>query len=101
MNDYSEDIYLISETFETDELGNQFSKKEKRLVQATKRNIMMNEFYQAAQAGIRPEFEFIIHTFEYCGETLIEYNGNIYQVIRTFERNIDELEIYVQRKLGV
>lgn len=100
MNDYSEDIYLIKNVYETDDYGNQVSVPVKRLAQATKKNIMMSEFYQAAQAGIRPEVEFIIHTFEYDGEQTVEYNGTRYSVIRLFERSYDELEIYLQRKVG-
>lgn len=100
MNDWSEDIVLIAETFETDEYGNQVKTGTERTIQATKRSIMMSEFYEAAQAGIRPEVSFIVHPYEYEGEQVVRYKNMNYSVIRLYEKNDEELEIYLQKKLG-
>lgn len=98
---WTEDIYLIgSEETESDAYGNPIVSTSKKLVQATEKQLNRYEFYTAAQAGIRPSKMFVIHSFEYDGEQKIEADGTIYSVIRTYQINDDELEVYVERKVG-
>lgn len=101
MNDWSEDVTLIGTGgFTKDDYGNQIPKEDKTTVMASTKPIAMGEFYAAAQAGIRPEVELIIHTFEYNGELAVDYRGVRYSVVRTYQRNDDELEIYLERKVS-
>lgn len=102
MNEYDEDIILIGGVIsdETDVFGNPIDGTVKTTVQATKKEVSQSEFYQAAQANIRPAAEFIVHTFEYSGEQLVEWQGCRYSVIRTYQRNDDEIEIYLESKVG-
>ncbi|KRM73010.1 phage head closure protein [Lacticaseibacillus brantae] len=100
MNDWSEDVTLVDSVIVPDEYGNQVPTETHRVVQASKREIAMNEFYTAAQAGIRPAVELIIHTFEYEGEQVMIYKGQRYSLIRTYQRNDDELEIYLEQKVS-
>lgn len=101
MLDWAEDLTLIGVTqYVADEYGNQIPTSSERVVQASKKEISSSEFYAAAQSGIKPEVEMIIHTFEYEGELNAEYNGTQYSVIRTYQRNADEIELYLQRKVS-
>ena len=70
-----------------------------------------NEFYQAATAGLRPEWTVRLSDFaEYNGETQVRYNGVIYSVLRTYrdggsfhERGgmgPNELELIIGYKIG-
>lgn len=59
------------------------------------------EFYSAGQAGLRPEYRFIVFFGDYQGETRLIYNGVRYAVYRTYHARTDELELYVQREVGV
>lgn len=64
------------------------------------------DFYSGGQAGIQPEYEFVIHPAEYHGEEEVEIvsqSGKVtcLQVVRTYERSADELEIYCQRETGL
>jgi hypothetical protein len=37
---------------------------------------------------------------DYCGESIVEYEGYTYSVYRTFKRRTDTIELYVERKGG-
>ncbi len=64
-----------------------------RNVQADKKSIRQNEFYQAAAMGLRPEIMFIVRTAEYNGERELAYEGKVYTIIRTFDRDDEMTEI--------
>ena len=64
------------------------------------------DFYSGGQAGIRPEFEFVINPAEYNGEEEVEivnpdHTVTCLQIVRTYERSADELEIYCQKESGL
>ncbi|MFD1398654.1 phage head closure protein [Lacticaseibacillus suilingensis] len=100
MLDWSEDAVLIGKTFEPDQYGNQVATVTEDTVQASKKELSMSEFYAAAQAGIRPEVELIVHAFEYDGQQTVKWNGITYSLIRTYQRNADEVELYLERKVS-
>ena len=61
------------------------------------RSIGLTEFYQAQATNYRPELKFVLADYlDYQGETYIQYNGDLYVVIRTY-RTGQELEIVVGR----
>lgn len=48
------------------------------------RGVYSSEFYNAAQAGLHPSITFeLTHKDDYSGERLIEWNGTMYNIIRT------------------
>ena len=60
-------------------------------------SIGMREFYQAHAVDFHPEVKFIVADYlEYGGETLAEYNGETYRILRTY-RTGQELEIIAER----
>ena len=73
----------------------------KTIVFAEKRSIFSNEFYKASTQNLRLEAVFVIYPFEYQNEEIIEYENKRYKIIRTFEKNVNELEITVGEKIGV
>lgn len=66
-------------------------------VYTTKKSVRQTEFYQSAGAGIRLEVVFEIHSFEYNGETLVEFEGKRYIVERSFDKNSDTVELICRR----
>ena len=59
------------------------------------RSIGQSEFYQAQATGYKPELKFVLADYlDYNGETLIEYTGTLYRVLRTFRAG-QALEIVV------
>lgn len=63
-------------------------------------SITQSEFYDAGRNGINPDYKFTVFRWDYNGESVIKYNGLRYGVYRTFAKNTDELELYVERKGG-
>lgn len=69
----------------------------KRDVFARMASIGMTEFYQANAQDIHPEAKFILADYlDYNGETLLDWNGQRYHILRTY-RTGQELELVVVR----
>jgi len=79
-------IKLIAENQIVNDLGDLITVRTKREVFANKKSIRQSEFYQAAAAGLKPEFYFDVRSVEYEGEQELEYEGRIYEIIRTFDK---------------
>lgn len=61
------------------------------------RSIGQSEFYQANAQDIHPEAKFVLADYlDYNGETLADYNGQRYRILRTY-RTGQELELVVVR----
>lgn len=94
---FREVINLIDVTDDINDLGDPikiFIKKEN--VFADKQSIRQSEFYQAAAAGLKPELTFIIRTCEYNQEPMLEYNSKTYNIIRTYEKENEFIELVCQ-----
>lgn len=97
---FSNTITLITRTYENDEYGIQRAKTQENTVFCNVTSISGSEFFEAAQTGIKPELRFVIYSFEYNGETLVEYENTLYTVYRTFNRSKDLIELYVTKDGG-
>lgn len=83
-------LTLIKRTPGTDELT-------KRDVFCGVLSIGQAEFYQANAQSIHPEAKFILADYlDYAGETLADYNGQRYRILRTY-RTGQSLELTVVR----
>lgn len=100
MNDWTDELTLLTPDGYTRVDGNQVVNYKRSVISATKKPIAMSEFYAAAQSGIRPELKLIVHPFEFDGQELVEYDGKKYSLIRTYQTSYDEMEIYLERKVG-
>lgn len=86
----NESITLIKRTPGSDDTT-------KRDVLCGLRSIGQAEFYQANAVDIHPEAKFILADYlDYDGETLVDWNGKRYRVLRTY-RTGQELELTVVR----
>lgn len=67
-----------------DTYGNETITHTKTDVYVLPRSVYNAEFYNAAQAGIHPTITFYLaNRADYSGEKLIEWEGKLYNVIRT------------------
>ena len=56
-----------------------------RRVFAVVKSVGMREFYTAQEQGLEPSLVFVLSDYgEYNGETLVDYNGARYRIIRTY-----------------
>lgn len=83
---FKDTINLISATNTVNEGGDTIQTETQRQVFANKKSIKQSEFYQAFTLGLKPECNFEIYSFEYGGERKLIYDGNPYNIIRTFEK---------------
>ena len=61
------------------------------------RSVGQKEFYAAHGTEFRPELKLILADYlDYEGETLVEYDGQRYRVLRSY-RSGQELELTVER----
>ena len=90
-------ITLVSKAYTISDYGDVTVTETARDVFADIRSVGMREKYEALQAGLNPEFVFVLADYEeYDGEDEIDYNSERYRVIRTY-RNGQSLEITVTR----
>ena len=67
-----------------DEYGNEVQGDIEKTVFVQPRGVYNAEFYNAAQAGLHPSITFVLtNKADYNGERLIEWEGKLYNVIRT------------------
>ena len=94
---YNEVITLLKRSYTVDDLGDTTATFAPREVFAEIRSIGMREKYEALQAGLDPEYTFVLADyFEYENEDRCTYEGQLYRIIRTY-RNGQTLELVVTR----
>lgn len=73
---------------------------EPRPVFANKKSIRQSEFYQAAMTGLRPEIMFEVRSEEYEGEPKLQHEGKAYNIIRTYDKNGEIMELVCSGLVG-
>lgn len=101
--EYSEIIYLYSETIGQDEVGNDIPTLSQPIkCYAKKQSVRTNEFYNATMTGLTPSCEFVIKRLNYNGENTLKWNNEIYSVIRTIDpKNKFDIVLVCSRKIGI
>ncbi len=92
---------LISTASVKDKTGQTTTTKTARCALGKQRSVYQNEFYQAEQAGMRPQGVIVMNKFDYEGETLLHIDNKDYVIYRTFEVGTDKIELYYAEKVGV
>ena len=93
---WSDELILIHAEFATD--GDGFTTStlgEPTTVYANRKSVGFNEFFKAKQAGYTEHMKFDIFAVEYDGQTIAEYMGKRYRILRTYEdpKKPDEMEL--------
>lgn len=99
--DRSEVITLISVKKTKNEYGIETGTETERNVFADVKSITRQEFYDAGQNGIQPQYVFTMFGPDYEGEKIAVFRGKRYSVYRTYARKDDNLELYVEERAGV
>ena len=69
-----------------------------RTVFCTVRSVTRNEFYSAMNAGVQPEWVFVLTLAEdYQGERVVRYKEQKLRVVRTYVTSDDGIEITCER----
>ena len=97
---YWHELTLIKETYVEDEIGNMVPVTIENTVFCSKKSVTRNEFYSAANTGLKPSIIFVVHPFEYEDEEKVIFEGKKYNVIRSYQSGLEELEITCERVIG-
>lgn len=93
-------LQLVTRTYTNDKYGVAQPAESLTEIFCDVRSISQSEFFEGANAGIKPEYRFDIYAFEYNGEKQLYYNNVLYQIYRTYQASPDVMELYAQRDLG-
>lgn len=88
---YNDLAYLTRKvkTGQQNEYGDDIYKLEQKPVFVNVKSVTRSEFYTAQTVGYDPQIVFeIADYYDYEGQPFIEYNGNMYKVIRTYRTNV-------------
>lgn len=96
----SDVAYLISESYTQNDYGVFEKQTERRRIFCSVTSVTSQEWFEGGRIGLNPQYRFIIYSFEYLGESVIEYRGDLYTIYRTYIRSQDELELYAEKKQG-
>ena len=85
-----------------DEYGNEVITYTDNEVYVMPRGVYNAEFYNAAQAGLHPSITFVLtNKADYNGEKLIEWQGVLYNVIRTdWTAQRDSISLICEERIG-
>lgn len=96
------EIYLLKEKTEYDEIGQPVDTvTDKRLVFAQYRSIARAEWFEAGRNGFNPNITFVVNAFDYHGESIVQWNGSLYGVYRTYIARNEKVELYCEKKGGL
>jgi len=83
-------------------IGQEIEMFNERTVFVKPRSVYSNDFYQAAQLGLKPSLVLILSNYmDYEGERLVDFEGVRYNVIRVYRKEeSDSLEITLEERTG-
>ena len=98
--DRSNVVTLIKETYASDVIGQMIATEVSRDVFCNVQSVSQSEWFQAGQNGLKPEYKVTMFSPDYEGEKIVELNGTRYGVYRTYLRQDENLELYLEKKVG-
>jgi len=92
---------LINRTVTYDELNQPTETDTAREVVVEVRSVTQSEYFAGRQGGLTPDLAFLLSVFDYEGEKVIEYNGQKFEIYRTYEDDDNYVELYAQVAGGI
>jgi SPP1 family predicted phage head-tail adaptor len=86
-------INLVTVTESENDIGDMVESFNTNEVFANKKSIRQSEFYQAMAHGLKPELMFEINSLDYDGQQKLIYEGKTYQIMRTYSKNDETVEL--------
>lgn len=98
---YDNIAYLLKDGAKTyDTYLNEHIERTRRMVYVQPRSVYNGEFYNASIMGLHPSITLTLtNRADYDGETLVEYEGKIYNVIRAdWKAQRDSISLVLEEK---
>lgn len=96
-------IDLISKTYTTDTMGQKVATEKSTTVYATLQSVSRAEwtsYSTTGRSGLVPAYVALVFAGDYNGESIAEYAGKRYGIYRTYERDDEQVELYLEKKAG-
>ncbi|HAN09366.1 MAG TPA: phage head-tail adapter protein [Clostridiales bacterium] len=95
---YDYELKLMgSEGYTKDSIGNQIPTLKETTVLCKIKSVSRSEFYNSAKSGLKPEIIFVVHGYEYNEEKQVNFEDVVYNVIRTYATDFEEVELVCER----
>lgn len=94
---YDYELTLITQALTEDEIGNQIVTETESIILCGKKSVTRVDFYSAATTGLKPEIILVVHPYEYAGQSKVKFEGIKYNVIRTYEVDLENVELTCER----
>lgn len=94
---YDYELTLIFYETDYDNIGQEIEVPVERKILCAMKSVGRNEFYAAAQTGLKPSITFVIYGYEYNGEKEVKFEGQKYKVIRTYTVDFEEMELICEK----
>lgn len=99
--DRSRVLKLISNTYIKDSIKQQVPQETAREVFCNVTGISGTEKLEAGREGLNPQFRATVFAFDYNGEEIVELDGERYSVYRTYPGKNEDMELYLEKKVGI
>lgn len=99
--DRSDIITLIGTTYIKDDLGQEIEQELKKEAYCNVKSIGMSEWFNAGRNGMKPQYKITMFVYDYDNEKFAEYKGKRYAIYRTYVRQNELIELYLEEKIGV
>lgn len=96
-------IDLIAKEYTTDQMGQRIATEKSNTVYATLQSVSRAEwtsYSTTGRNGLVPAYVALVFMGDYNGESSAEYDGQRYGIYRTFERDDEIVELYMEKKAG-
>lgn len=96
-------IDLITRKYTTDTMGQKVYTETKNTVYGTLSSISRAEwvsYSQTGRQGLVPAYTVTTFFGNYSGESIAEIDGVRYGIYRTYERDDEQIELYLEKKAG-
>lgn len=98
--DRSHVLTLIAKTYATDGIGQRIHSETERKAYCDVSSVSQSEFFEAGRAGLKPAFQVTMFASDYHGETECVLNSIRYSIYRTYRRKDDDIELYLEKRVG-
>lgn len=98
--DRSAKLTLVSVTYTVDSIGQHIPQETTRDVFCNVQSVSRAEYFAGGQAGLNPSYVATMFRYDYEGEEIAILDGKRYSVYRTYVRQDEQVELYLERKVG-
>lgn len=98
--DRSNICVLIAKTYTLDALNQQIASLTTREVFCNIQSVTQSEWFNGGQQGFKPEYKVTMFAPDYEGEDIVQLNGVQYSIYRTYVRQDENIELYLEKRTG-